>query len=230
MLPAYWDRGVAQRLMKATMALFTRWGVRHTGLFTFPASPKHLGLYQKFGYYPRYLTAVMTRTPEVDTSTAMPVLLSTLPKAQRAKTIQACAQLTNGVDKGLDVTGEIRAVLAQQGGDVVLCFTGSVLDAFAVCLNGPGSEGGEKECYVKFGAARRGKGAGERFDRLLIGCDGFAASRGARIEAGINLAREQAYRHMISHGYRVSSHGVAMERPHGAGFDRSDAWVIADWR
>ncbi len=74
-LPEYWDRGVAQKLLDATMAVFDRWGVRHTGLFTFPASAKHVALYQKFGYCPQYLTAVMTRTPEAD-SAAQPVLLS----------------------------------------------------------------------------------------------------------------------------------------------------------
>src|SRR5580658_8307702 len=31
-LPEYWDRGVAQRLLEATMKIFDRWGVRHTGL------------------------------------------------------------------------------------------------------------------------------------------------------------------------------------------------------
>ena len=65
-LPEYWDRGVAQRLLEATMTIFDRWGVRHTGLFTFPQSAKHVGLYQKFGYWPRYLTALMTRTPEAN--------------------------------------------------------------------------------------------------------------------------------------------------------------------
>ena len=29
-----------------------------------PAKAKHVGLYQKFGYWPRYLTAIMTRTPQ----------------------------------------------------------------------------------------------------------------------------------------------------------------------
>src|SRR5579859_5624837 len=46
----YISSGVAQRLLEATMTIFERWGVRHTGLFTFPQSAKHVGLYQKFGY------------------------------------------------------------------------------------------------------------------------------------------------------------------------------------
>ena len=235
-LPEYWDRGVAQRLLESTMTVFDRWGVRHTGLFTFPHSAKHVGLYQKFGYWPRYLTAVMTLTPDANSmpqakSSNVPVvLLSALKKSERDLVIQACSKLTHKIDKGLDLTGEIRAVLAQRTGDVVLTYTRRALDAFAVCMNGPGSEGGEKTCYVKFGAARGGTGAGQRFDKLLEACEGFASSRGASVEAGVNLARDDAYRRMRSRGYRVAIQGVAMQRPHMDGFNRADAYVIDDWR
>lgn len=234
-LPEYWDRGVAKRLLEATMTIFDRWGLRHTGLFTFPQSVKHVGLYQKFGYWPRYLTAIMTRTPEANSAPQAkradsPALLSAFTKSQREQAIQACGKLTDKIDKGLDLAGEIRAVLAQRTGDVVLTYTRRSLDAFAVCMNGPGSEGGEKTCYVKFGAARGGAGAGERFDRLLDACETFAFSRGATIEAGVNLAREDAYRRMRSHGYQVAMQGVAMQRPHADGFNRADTYVIDDWR
>jgi GNAT superfamily N-acetyltransferase len=229
-LPEYWDRGVAQRLLDATMTVFDDWGVRHTGLFTFAASAKHVGLYQKFGYWPRYLTAVMTRTPEVGV-VAQPVLLSALGKAERERVIQGCAKITHAIDKGLDLTGEIREVLAQRTGDVVLALgRGGAPSAFAVCLNGAGTEGGAKTCYVKFGVARGGAGAGERFDQLLDACEAFAAARGLMIEAGVNLAREDAFRRMRAHGYRVTMQGVAMQRPHVEGFNRPDAWVIDDWR
>jgi GNAT superfamily N-acetyltransferase len=224
-LPEYWNRGVAQRLLEATMTIFDGWGVRHTGLYTFPHSARHVGLYQKFGYWPRYLTAIMTRTPSSDPAPTPPVLLSSLTRSGRAQAIQACAKLTHRIDKGLDLSAEIRAGLAQGTGDVVLTD-----DAFAVCLNGHGSEGGEKTCYVKFGAARGGAGAGERFDKLLDACEAFAASRGTTMEAGVNMAREGAFRRMRARGYQVISQGVAMQRPHAAGFNRPDAWVIDDWR
>jgi GNAT superfamily N-acetyltransferase len=229
-LPEYWDRGVAQQLLEATMTIFDRWGVRHSGLYTFAQSAKHVGLYQKFGYWPRYLTAIMTRTPEVDAKRAAPVLLSGLKRIQREEAIRACAKLTHRIDKGLDLTGEIRALLAQRTGEVVLTYARGVLDAFAVCLNEPGSEGGSTTCYVKFGAARGGAGAGERFDRLLEACEAFAFSRGATVEAGLNMAHEDAYRRMRARGYRVVTQGVAMQRPHAEGFNRADVWVIADWR
>jgi GNAT superfamily N-acetyltransferase len=234
-LPEYWDRGVAQKLLKTTMKIFDRWGVRHTGLFTFPQSTKHVGLYQKFGYWPRYLTAIMTRTP-ADKATkhemlaGYPVLLSMFAKGKREEAFQACGKLTDKIDTGLDLAGEMEAVLSQRTGDVVLTYTRSALDGFAVCLNGAGSEGGEKTCYIKFGAARGGAGVAERFDKLLDACDTFASSRGATIEAGVNLAREEAYQRMRSHGYQVAMLGVAMQRPHKDGFNRADAHVIDDWR
>jgi GNAT superfamily N-acetyltransferase len=219
-LPEYWDRGVAQQLLGATMEIFDGWGLRHTGLFTFPQSAKHIGLYQKFGYWPRYLTAVMTRTPEAAPAKA-PALLSMLKKPEREAAIQACAKLTQKIDKGLDLTGEIQALLKQRTGDVVM-----TPGAFAICLNGPGSEGGQKVCYVKFAAARNG----DVFDKLLTAIDAFASSRGAAIEAGVNLAREDAFRRMRAHGYRTTMQGVAMQRPHADGFNHADAYVIDDWR
>src|ERR1700728_3431821 len=111
-LPEYWDRGVAQRLMEATMTTFDRWGVRHTGLYTFAQSAKHVGLYQKFGYWPRYLTGVMTLAPDEARSVyaKAPMLLSALKKSEPEIAIEACGKLTHKIDKGLDLGGEIRSV------------------------------------------------------------------------------------------------------------------------
>ena len=133
---------MAQRLLEATMTIFDKWGLRHTGLFTFPHSAKHVALYQKFGYWPRYLTAIMTLTPEPDLASqakraAAPVLLSALAGSQREQAIQSSAEViwvTHKIDKGLDLTGEIRGALAQRTGDVVLTYARSVLDAFSRCV------------------------------------------------------------------------------------------------
>ena len=63
--PDLWDRGVAKRLVESTIKLFEKWGTKHVGLFTFSHSPKHLGLYQKFGFWPWFLTAVMSKPIDV---------------------------------------------------------------------------------------------------------------------------------------------------------------------
>ncbi len=230
-LPDYWNRGVAQQLLTATMNVFDRWGVRHSGLFTFPNSPKHVGLYQKFGYWPGYLTAIMKRAPAPTLMTPangarVPVLLSALPRSEREQAIAACAKLANRLERGLDLSDEIRAVVAQRTGEVLLLGGRSTLEAFAVCMHGLGSEGGEKICYVKFGAAS----SGERFDRLLDAIDALALSRGTEVEAGVSTACADAFRRMCSRGYRPATLGVAMQRPHGEGFNRSGAHVLGDWR
>jgi GNAT superfamily N-acetyltransferase len=230
-LPEYWDKGVARRLMENAVKVFDGWGVRHSGLFTFPHSAKHIGLYNKSGYWPGYLTALMKHTPTAKASNGNPpVLLSTLKKSQREEAIKACARLTGRIDKGLDLSEEIRAALTQGAGDVVLAYTRSTLDAFALCLTGPGSEGGAKLCYVKFGAARTGDGAGARFDRLLDAVDEFALARGIEVEAGVSLARRDAFTRMRGHGFRTMMQGVALHRPHGHAFNRADVYVMDDWR
>jgi GNAT superfamily N-acetyltransferase len=227
-LPEYWDRGVAQRLLEATVKVFDDWGVRQSGLFTFAQSAKHVGLYQKFGYWPQHLTAILTRAPQP--GLPAPTVLSTRNKAAREKAIKSCAKLTDRVSKGLDLSAEIRAVLAHGTGDVVLTEKRGVVEAFAICMNGSGSEGGAKICYVKFATARGGNGAEERFDRLLDGCEALAGSRGAVVEVGVNLARGDAFCHLRSRGYQVAMQGVAMQRPNGEGFNRPRCWVLDDWR
>ena len=38
-----------------------KWYIKHAGLFTFAQSAKHIGLYQKFGFWPRFLTIIMSK-------------------------------------------------------------------------------------------------------------------------------------------------------------------------
>ena len=231
-LPEYWDKGVAQKLLELTMKEFDAWGVRRTGLFTFPHSTKHVGLYQKFGYWPQYLTLLMNYQPDAASATNGDgmVKMSTLATKQRNRAIKECAALTRELEKGLDLSGEIRAAVTRGTGEVLLTHTKGKLDGFALCMHGPGSEGGEKLCYVKFAAARSGKNAGARFERLLDACDAFAAARGVPLEAGVNTACEDAVRRMQKHGYRAKAQGVAMTRPHDGGYHRPDAYVLNDWR
>ena len=44
-----------------------------------------------------------------------------------------------------------------------------------MCMTGPGSEGGAKTCYVKFGMVQGRREPMPRFDRLLDSIEGFAA-------------------------------------------------------
>src|SRR4051794_10319151 len=95
-LPEYWNRGVAQLLLDATVKAFAKQGLKRTALFTFPHSTKHVALYQKFGYWPGFLSALMAHTPDpAGAGTAAGVQLSSLPRRDRDTAIAACARLTD---------------------------------------------------------------------------------------------------------------------------------------
>jgi hypothetical protein len=156
---------------------------------------------------------------------------SMLPERERANSLGACRELTEAIYPGLDLTGEIRAVEAQQLGETVLIGQGERLDGFAVCHCGPGTEAGGGTCFVKFGAARPAADAGAAFERLLDACEGLAATRGfGRLMAGVNSARREAYRGMLARGFRADLVGVAMERADEPGYNRADVYVMDDWR
>lgn len=59
--PDLWDKGIAKLLLDKTMEIFKELKTKHIGLFTFSHSPKHIHLYQKYDFWPRFLTAVMSK-------------------------------------------------------------------------------------------------------------------------------------------------------------------------
>jgi GNAT superfamily N-acetyltransferase len=227
--PELWDRGVGKELMARTVDLLDRWQLRESGLFTFPHSPKHIGFYQKFGYWPRFLTALMV-TPAQKRS-AEGLRFSALDIARRDQAERACRELTNSIYDGLDVTFEIRLVFDQKMGDTVLIWSGDRLDAFAVCHCGAGTEAGGGSCYVKFAAVRPGAHAQTAFDQVLSACETLASERGLeRLSAGVNTYRSDAYRHLLRRGYRANMYGIAMHRPNLPAYNRPDVYVLDDWR
>ena len=54
--PDFWDKGIAKLLLKKTMDIFEQLGTKHIGIFTFSESSKHIHLYQKYDFWPRFLT------------------------------------------------------------------------------------------------------------------------------------------------------------------------------
>ena len=228
-LPSLWDRGVARALLQETMTVFDQWGVAHRGLFTFGHSPKHIFLYQSYGFLPGYLTPVLAKPVSGDAGARGWTTFSALADAARG--IEDAAAVTGSILAGLDVRREIDAAVAQKLGDTVMVSDGDDLAAFAVCHIGPGTEAGSGACYVKFGAARSGPEADVRFARLLDACEAFAASRGASvIVAGVNTSRRGAYQQLLDRGYRADLIGVTLHQPDDSAYHHADAYVIDDWR
>ncbi len=229
--PDFWDKGIGKRLMDPVMALFEEWKTKHAGLFTFAHSPKHIGLYHKFGFCPRFLTAIMSKTVESAKSTAHCTKFSETSLGEQEEVLTACRELTDAIYEGLNVEHEIRAVAHQKMGDTVLLWSNNKLAGFAVCHTGAGTEAGSGTCYIKFAAARPEQNAEQIFNLLLDACEEMASAKNlSRLVAGVNTARYKAYRQMLARNFRTYLQGVVMAKPNEAGYNRSDVYLIDDWR
>jgi GNAT superfamily N-acetyltransferase len=229
--PDFWDKGVARSLLEPTMDIFAQWGTKLAGLYTFAQSAKHVHLYQKFGFWPQFLTAIMAKPVDQNLTASSWSGFSEMAEQGKDDCLKACAELTGAVYEGLNVEREIRALAEQKLGETVLVWDDSRLAGFAVCHSGAGSEAGSGALYVKFGAARPGLAAERNFNRLLEVCEAFAASKGLeKLVAGMNTARVAAYRRMLARGFRSFIQGVAMLRSEDQGYNRPDVYVIDDWR
>ncbi|MDA4112328.1 MAG: GNAT family N-acetyltransferase [Thaumarchaeota archaeon] len=232
--PEFWDSGIASRMMESTMGIFEKWGVTHTGLFTFADSPKHLGLYHKFGYHARFLTSIMTK--EIDRSdrpitNQKFITFSECGTKGKEKYLEECRELTAGLYPGLDLSSEISLVDDYKLGDTLMLLEDSKLSSFATCQNGPNTEAGKDKCFVKFGAARRDSRSGERFENLILACQSFSRMRGASsLEAGVNLSHSSAFDLMLKHGFRTTFLGVAMQKPNAPAFNLEENYIMDDWR
>jgi predicted N-acetyltransferase YhbS len=230
-LPDLWGAKIAQSLMEAIMQRFADWGTTHAALFTFAESAKHVALYGKFGFHPRFLTAVMAR-PVSKPAGVVPTVVSALSEAERRALLADARRLTDTLFDGLDVGSEITALTTNGLGDTVLVRDGGgKLRGLATCHVGAGSEAGSGTCFVKFGAVPVGPTAAADFDALLDACEAFAAARGLEtLLAGTSLAREGAYKRMLARGFRTAMQGVSMHRPNESGWSRPEVWAMDDLR
>ena len=234
--PDYWDAGIGQLLLEPVMDCFASWGTTLAGLCTFPQSAKHIALYRKFDFWPRFLTALMSKavTPSPDDFPARWSRFADVPEEQREGTLAACRELTGSIYEGLDVQREMRAIDAHGWGDTVLLWDAeddARLVGLALCYCGPGTEASSGTCYIKFGVVRSGPHAATDFGRLLAACEALAAQRGlTRMDLGVNTARHEAYRHALAHGYRSDTQVIIMQRRNIEGYNRPGIYLIDDWR
>jgi GNAT superfamily N-acetyltransferase len=250
--PDYWSKGIAKRLMEPTIQLFSKWNTKHAGLFTFANSPKHIGLYQKFDFWPRFLTAVMSKEtlqPEHEKEKTNGLKFSKYSELvfdgtykDEKHLLEECKKLTNSVYEGLNLETEIRSVRKQKLGDTIMLWrqedqndnhdvNSSKLVSMAVCHYGAGSEAGSNTCYIKFCAVKPGRNADRDFEELLVACESFAVERDMkRLTAGTNIGRYGAYTKMLSKGFRTDMLGVAMQKGNDDGYNLQNVYIIDDWR
>ncbi len=223
------------------MAIFKELKTKHIGLFTFSHSPKHIHLYQKYDFWPRFLTAVMSKPvrPEYTEKESQEMIswtkYSDIQKAQTSQVLDNCSSLTDSIYNGLDLKIEILSVANQKLGDTILLTDNksNKLVGLAVCHCGPKTEAGSNSCYVKFASvtASGNRSKSANFDDLIEYCEHFAASHGlSKLVAGVNLGNLAAYKKMISMGFRTESQGVMMTKNNDPGYHIEDVYAIDDWR
>lgn len=231
--PEYWDRGIGQRLLEPVMDCFRSWGTQIEGIFTFSSSPKHLALYQRYGFFPGGLVGIMAKRVEVGSSETLQDFraFSRMPEADGAHVLESCRSLTGDLFPGMDLTQEIECVAERKLGETLLLGEGREIDAFAICHQGRGTEAGVMGTYVKFGAVRPGSDAAGTFLRLVQACEAYARTKGSpAVVMGMNTARQRAYQVLLSQGYRIEHLGVAMHRCANGHYHHTSDFVIEDLR
>lgn len=229
--PSHQGQGVAQQLLMPVMSLFRKRNVSHSGLFTFPESAQHIHLYRKFGFMPRFLTAIMSKNlDDVPSKEVRVWRYSNFKDMEQSDFRDSARELTNDIYPGLDLQKEICAVDELKMGDTI--FIGSdALDGFAICHYGDGSEAKRGSMYIKFAAARMCANSNVLFNSLLMACESTAREAGvSKIAAGISTARDAGFECMLQSGYKTDYLGVYMHKPNDPGFCRPDVFAIDDWR
>lgn len=228
--PTVWKKGISKPLMDRALADLPRLGSRFACLFTFAQSPAHVGNWERFGFWPRYLTVVMSKPVRRRPLPPGWHRLSQVAPEQRAALIAMAGELTSSVFEGMRLDTELAAI-GQGLGDAVVWEENGRAQGLVFCHTGAGTYGGRGIAYVRFAMVRGGPGAAERFGTLLDAVEGLASELATfSINVGVNTARRPAYQAMRARGFRTTMQGVAMHRPDVEATCHPEAWVLDDWR
>ncbi|MBW2144897.1 MAG: GNAT family N-acetyltransferase, partial [Deltaproteobacteria bacterium] len=135
-LPDFWNRGIGKLLIEPVVDMFDLWGCRHAGLYTFSDSQKHIGLYQRYGFWPRFLTPIMSKAVQPGENHSQYFKYSDIPESDRELYLNDCFEMTDLIFEGLSLEHEIASVYTQGLGDTVLIKDGDKLAGLAVCYCG----------------------------------------------------------------------------------------------
>src|SRR2546430_4236364 len=119
-LTNYQNQTIGQQLIRAAQEFFEENKAALQGCVTYPASPKHLFLFHKFGYKPKALTAVMSRTidrtpPQAAVTKPSKAALagrrfSALEETKKKATLARMHPITNAICRGMDLSKEVELV------------------------------------------------------------------------------------------------------------------------
>jgi ribosomal protein S18 acetylase RimI-like enzyme len=242
-LTHYHNQTIAQQLMRAAQDFFEENKATLHGAVTYPTSAKHLALYHKFGYRPKSLTAVMSRTLERPGSRgAVPKpaavkgpltvrRFSSLEETKKKAALGRFHRITNGVCRGLELGKEVEIVDGLALGDTLLLERGAELVGFAI-YHAPGvSEAPAGALYVKYLAIDPRQRKPEHLEQFVAAIEELAQELGlARVILPVYLRYWLAYSTLVKCGYQVDFTMVRLQKGKPEDYEDPADLVLDDWR
>ena len=239
-LTNYQNQDIGQQLLTACQEFFDENKATLQGLATYPYSPKHLMLYQKFGYRPKGLVVVTSK--QLDrreivhaTRAAKPGLTvrrySGLEEVRKKQVMQKIRRITNSFWRGMDLGKEIEIVDGLTLGDTLLLEKGREVIGFAICHLPPNSEAPQGSAYVKFLAIDTRHRKPEHQHAMLAAVEELASSgQLQRVVVPAYTYYWTAYQTLIERGYHVDFTMVRMKRGKQEDCEDPSDLVLDDWR
>ncbi len=240
-LPNYQNQKIGQQLIAAVGEFFEENKAVLHGLVTYPASPKHLTLYHRFGFKPKSLAAVTSRVlgrrevkPAVAAMTRPGFTLrrfSTLEETKKKAALQRFHRITNGIYRGLDLAKEVEIVDGLALGDTLLLERGRDLIGFAICHTPGVSEAPLGTLYVKYLAIDPAQKKVEHLEQFIAGIEDYGYELGVqRVILPVYARYWTAYSTVLKCGYQIDFTMVRMQRGKQEDYEDPTHLVLDDWR
>ena len=242
-LTHYHNQSIAQQLLRAVQEFFDENKATLHGGVTYPTSAKHLALYHKFGYKPKSLTAVMSRSldrpgarpgvvkPPVAKGTLTVRRFSTLEETKKKAALTRFHKITNGVCRGLELAKEVEIVDGLALGDTLLLERGAELIGFAI-YHSPGvSEAPTGALYVKYLAIDPRHRKVEHLEQFVTAIEELAQEQGLpRVIVPVYLRYWLAYSTLVKCGYQADFTMVRLQKGKPEDYEDAADLVLDDWR
>ncbi len=239
-LTNYQNQGLGHELIRAAQQFFDENRTTLQGVVTYPASPKHLHLYHRFGYRAKSLTAVMSRNierrePRGGAKNGRQGLgirrFSALEEAKKKAALVRLHRITNGVCRGMDLAKEIEIVDGLALGDTLLLDRANEVVGFAIYHTPGVSEAPMGGLYVKFLAVSPEHRRPEFLEQAIASLEDVAAEIGVqRVILPVYLRYPLAYSILEKSGYRIEFTMVRMQRGKQEDYEDPSHLVLDDWR
>ena len=239
-LTNYQNQNIGQQLIQAVEDFFEENKAVLHGCVTYPASPKHLALYHKFGYRPKSLVALMSRALErregrpPGNRLRAPFSVrrfSTLEETKKKAALARFHRITNGICRGLDVSKEVEIVDGLALGETLLLERGREMLGFAVCHTPGVSEAPVGALYVKYLAIDPQQKRPEFLEQFVAALEDVGYELGVqRVILPVYTRYWLAYSTVLRCGYQVDFTMLRMQRGKQEDYEDPTHLVLDDWR